>query len=337
MGGLQNAKLAGRGALAPLAIVVLLVAGCAETGTPDRSPSVASADIKSKGRFKIGKPYQIKGVWYYPGFDHDYEEVGIASWYGEYFHGRATANGEIYNMDDLTAAHATLPLPSIVRVTNLENNKSLELRVNDRGPFHDGRVIDVSRRAAQVLGFERTGTTPVKVEILADKSRRAAEEAHGGPLPPELANPTLAATGPRSSAPPAVALVADSGDVDRVKAPIAIAAPVSPPQRAPAPVVVAAPTVPMPGAKPIIAKAEPVTASSGRLFVQAGAFSEKRNAERVRSDLSSIGPADIAPARITGHSLFRVRVGPVRSNAEADRLLSQVVRAGYRSSKIVAD
>jgi rare lipoprotein A len=93
----------------------------------------------------------------------------------------------------------------------------------------------------------------------------------------------------------------------------------------------------MPGAKPIIAKAEPVTASSGRLFVQAGAFSEKRNAERVRSDLSSIGPADIAPARITGHSLFRVRVGPVRSNAEADRLLSQVVRAGYRSSKIVAD
>src|SRR5262249_28723391 len=98
------------------------------------------------GLYKVGAPYQVGGVWYYPNVDYSYVETGIASWYGEDFHGGATANGEIYDMNALTAAHRTLPMPSMVRVTDLENGRQIVLRVNDRGPFVNNRIIDVSRR-----------------------------------------------------------------------------------------------------------------------------------------------------------------------------------------------
>jgi rare lipoprotein A len=117
---------------------------------------------------KIGAPYQIDGVWYYPREDPHYDKVGIASWYGPGFDGKPTATGEIYDMNALTAAHTTLPLPTNVEVTNLENGRSLVLRVNDRGPFVGDRVIDVSRRAAQLLGFFQQGTTQVRVRALPD-------------------------------------------------------------------------------------------------------------------------------------------------------------------------
>ena len=112
--------------------------------------------------------------WYYPQVDYDYVEAGVASWYGPGFHGRSTANGEQYDMNGLTAAHRTLPMPSIVRVTNLENGRSIKLRVNDRGPFVGNRVIRRFRRAAQLLGFYMTGTAPVRVEIVADESKQLA-------------------------------------------------------------------------------------------------------------------------------------------------------------------
>lgn len=118
------------------------------------------------GYYKIGAPYKIYDVLYEPKNYEDFEEVGTASWYGDYFHGKKTANGEIYNMRDLTAAHPTLPLPSLVRVTNMRNNKSAIVRVNDRGPFAKDRIIDVSQRAAEVLDFRSYGTTEVKVEFL---------------------------------------------------------------------------------------------------------------------------------------------------------------------------
>ena len=103
--------------------------------------------------YKVGDPYKIQGIWYYPAEDYEYEETGIASWYGAQFHGRRTANGGIYDMNALTAAHRTLPMPSYVRVTNLENGRSLILKVNDRGPFARNRIIDISRRGSQLLGF----------------------------------------------------------------------------------------------------------------------------------------------------------------------------------------
>ncbi len=132
---------------------------------------------RAKGIYKVGDPYQIQGVWYYPAEDWNYNETGIASFYGGErsgtdFHGKLTANGELYDMNSLTAAHTTLPMPSLVRVTNIENGRSIVLRVNDRGPFVRGRIIDVSRRAAQLLGFEGQGTARVKVELMAEESRQ---------------------------------------------------------------------------------------------------------------------------------------------------------------------
>lgn len=119
-----------------------------------------------RGHYKIGNPYQVFGVSYFPQNYDDFEEIGVASWYGDDFHGRLTANGEIYNMDDMTAAHPTLPLPSMVKVTNLQNGKSAIVRVNDRGPFAKSRIIDVSEKAAFALGFRDRGTTEVKIELL---------------------------------------------------------------------------------------------------------------------------------------------------------------------------
>ncbi len=118
------------------------------------------------GRDQLGKPYQVRGKWYYPKEDRNYAKVGLASWYGDAFHGRLTANGEVYDMTHLTAAHPTMPLPSYARVTNLETGSSVIVRVNDRGPYHEGRIIDVSERAAEMLDYAKVGTAKVKVEYV---------------------------------------------------------------------------------------------------------------------------------------------------------------------------
>ncbi|MFZ9181381.1 MAG: septal ring lytic transglycosylase RlpA family protein [Rickettsiales bacterium] len=128
------------------------------------------------GHFKIGKPYTAFGVSYTPQDYESFEEIGTASWYGSDFHGKKTANGEIYNMGDLTAAHPTLPLPSLIKITNLSNGKTQILRVNDRGPFAKNRIIDVSERAAELLGFKGKGTTQVKVELLRDDTDQLLEK-----------------------------------------------------------------------------------------------------------------------------------------------------------------
>ncbi|WP_375650274.1 septal ring lytic transglycosylase RlpA family protein [Bartonella sp. OT172YNZD] len=126
------------------------------------------SEEKKRGRAIVGKPYQIKGKWYYPQNDPTYKRVGEASWYGSDFHGRLTANGEIYDMNLLTAAHPTMPLPSYARVTNLKNGSSIIVRVNDRGPFMKDRIIDLSRQAAAILGYVDRGVADVKVEYIAE-------------------------------------------------------------------------------------------------------------------------------------------------------------------------
>lgn len=118
------------------------------------------------GRDQLGKPYQVRGKWYYPKEDRHYAKVGLASWYGDAFHGRLTANGEVYDMTHLTAAHPTMPLPSYARVTNMKTGSSVIVRVNDRGPYHEGRIIDVSQRAAEMLDYANIGTAEVKVEYV---------------------------------------------------------------------------------------------------------------------------------------------------------------------------
>lgn len=141
-----------------------------------RSKNPKTYTISSDGGcYKVGNPYQIFGTWYYPKEDYTYSEVGTASWYGKDFHAKATANGEKYDMNTLTAAHRTLPMPSIVKVTNLENGRSVILRVNDRGPYAKNRIIDISSRGADILDFKKQGTAKVKVEVLAKESKALKE------------------------------------------------------------------------------------------------------------------------------------------------------------------
>ena len=137
-------------ALAALAVLACLFAAACATGGSERNPAAG-------GVYKVGQPYQVDGNWYYPQEDPLYDETGIASWYGKEFHGRRTANGEVFDAKLVTAAHKTLPMPTNVRITNLENGRQVVARVNDRGPFKASRLIDVSERAADLLGFKAKG------------------------------------------------------------------------------------------------------------------------------------------------------------------------------------
>jgi rare lipoprotein A len=169
--------------IAMVGFLLIEVAGCSS------SPSLP-------GVYKLGQPYQIDGRWYYPEYSPDYDRTGTASWYGEPFHGRPTANGEIFDRDVVTAAHPTLPLPSLVRVINLSNRRELVVRVNDRGPFVGDRIIDLSQEAARQLGFERQGITPVRVQFI-----RLAD-ARGNPPRPTIRQAQATTTGPGIEARP---------------------------------------------------------------------------------------------------------------------------------------
>jgi rare lipoprotein A len=137
-------------------------------GSSSNARVVAPGDPipKGGGTYRIGSAYTIGGRTYVPAEDHEYRAEGLASWYGEDFHGRQTANGEIFDMNSVSAAHATLPMPTYVRVTNLDNNRSVIVRVNDRGPYHADRIIDVSVKTAVMLGFYSTGVARVRVEYM---------------------------------------------------------------------------------------------------------------------------------------------------------------------------
>jgi rare lipoprotein A len=127
------------------------------------------------GSYMVGKPYQIAGKTYYPS-ERPYSSVGLASWYGSDFHGRKTANGEVFDRESISAAHPTIPLPSYARVTNLRNHRSMIVRVNDRGPYHGGRVMDVSQRVAEALDFHRVGTARVKVDYVGRASLAGSDD-----------------------------------------------------------------------------------------------------------------------------------------------------------------
>ena len=134
---------------------------------PAQSGPIAPRPIAPKAGGKgTDQPYQVGGIWYVPHDQPNYDEKGIASWYGDAFNMKATADGEVFDMDQLSAAHTTLPLPSMVEVTNLDNGRKLTVRVNDRGPFVGGRIIDLSHAAAQELGYERAGTAHVRVRYV---------------------------------------------------------------------------------------------------------------------------------------------------------------------------
>lgn len=151
-----------------LVILIFIVSSCST------SPFSYKNKNRYPGHYKIGRPYKIKNETYVPKADKSYSAIGMASWYGhgDGFHGKKTANGDRMSKHSLTAAHNTLPMPSMVRVTNLHNNKSAILMVNDRGPFSRKRIIDVSAKAAEALGFRRQGVAKVKVEYLHDHTMK---------------------------------------------------------------------------------------------------------------------------------------------------------------------
>ncbi|HWW49685.1 MAG TPA: septal ring lytic transglycosylase RlpA family protein [Xanthobacteraceae bacterium] len=220
VGGISASK-AGRALVA--AATCLVVANCSSAKFGSRvdpkygvssSPRVVKfgeAVPKGGGTYRVGKPYVVAGRTYTPRENPNYRAEGLASWYGDDFHGRLTANGEVFDMTSITAAHPTMPLPSYARVTNLRNGKSIVVRVNDRGPFHENRLIDVSNRAAKLLDFHANGVAPVRVEYVGRASLEGSDDRYlmatlrtGEPAPAPSAVRVASAAPfvPEMSAPP---------------------------------------------------------------------------------------------------------------------------------------
>ncbi|HEV2187567.1 MAG TPA: septal ring lytic transglycosylase RlpA family protein [Stellaceae bacterium] len=275
----------GRG-LIPVALLIaigVMLAGCGgmapqfSQGLGPRTPHPT---------YKIGGPYTVKGITYYPHVDYAYDQTGLASWYGEAFDGQYTANGEVFDLNQITAAHKTLPLPSIVEIVNLQNNRALRVRVNDRGPFVEGRVIDVSRRVAQLLGFERSGTAMVRVRILKDESLQAEAAAAQG----LISNGSAFAAAVPTPLPP----------------PLPLAAPR--PASAPAPVTLAAAAPP-----------------EKQIGAPATVYQEPPQ------------PQAAQPVHhfLVQSPLYRMEIGPVDTQDEANRALAQMIQSGYRDAHIV--
>ncbi len=342
----------------------LLLAGCAETqlvthaaksvGRPDQQqaralPPVSEPSGRGTGIYKVGNPYQINGVWYYPKEDPNYDETGIGSWYGEQFHGKATANGEVFDMNEVTAAHPTLPMPSLVRVTNLENGRSIVVRMNDRGPYVNSRVIDLSRRSAQLLGYDRQGTAKVRVQYLGP----APLAAGGGPLVAGGSDPNAAVASRRSDdadKPPVSASPRGTVQAEALPPPpgargrsaeVAQAASAGP---SPMQIVAAAntPQRTAPGVNPAAelakqdVKTEPVRGGRG-IYVQVGAFTQHENANRVAAQVSGHGPVNISSRIVNNQEFFRVRLGPFEQVSNADAVLQRMLNIGQSNARIVVD
>ncbi len=286
---------------------------------------------KGGGAYVTGSAYQVDGVWYQPREDLNYDRVGTASWYGELFHGRRTANGEIYDMDRLSAASPTLPLPVYARVTNLQNNRSIIVRVNDRGPYRSDRVIDLSRRSAEVLGFRDKGTAQVRVQYLG----RAPLNGDDSYERRYLASQGLAQFASRGSARETVevgSIIASRQPTAQVADPVRTPAP-------PQPMAQAELQLRWQASARLAATPSPRQASNrggaGRLLIQAGSFRSEDNAERARSVLGGIAPVEVAPIEVAGATMFRVRVGPFTDETAASSALARVTEAGYTGAKIV--
>lgn len=360
-----------------LSTALTVVAACTDNSQVFSSaaagPAKQNAVSGTAGYYKIGNPYQVGGLWYIPKEDYNYKEIGISSWYGPDFHNGITANGEVYDMHGLTAAHRTLPLPSIVRVTNLQNNRSLVLRVNDRGPFVNNRVIDVSKRAAQLLGFEEQGTTQVQVEILPEESKKLKEEllaaagkSSGSAGVPLAAEPAAAAQEPvakpknlgystnyprLANPPPALAatdapLVASASattsstaeyndwDEDMTQAQAQKTVVADTPKPAPAPKKQAEKKKPAPTKKTAPVKTAATVAPG--YYVQVGAFGSLENAEKMRAKVARFGSAVILPVTVNTKTLYRVRLGP-DSAKKALETMDKVTANGIADARLVEE
>jgi len=268
---------------------------------PDATPTLHTGPYKAN-------PYTVLGKTYFPLQESKtYVASGTASWYGTKFHGQNTANGEVYDLYGMSAAHKTLPLPSYVRVTNLDNNRSVILRVNDRGPFYSDRIIDLSYAAAKKLGYAEIGTARVKVEGIDPQQWWAAK---GRPAPLMLNEPQVA----QNSAP---VITASAGTIE---------------QWTPPPQQHASDTVPV----QISAKKNASAPASGQ-YLQVGAFANPDAAELLRSKLSGMVSAPVFISSIVRNqqTLHRVRLGPIGSPGEIQQVQNSVRLANLGSPSLV--
>jgi rare lipoprotein A len=287
-----------------VALAGLALAGCSWFGSSryDPNPQVYGLNDtvpEGGGRYKVGDPYVVDGQRFFPREQPDYDQSGIASWYGEYFHGRKTANGEWYDMNRLSAAHPTLPLPVYARVTNLENGRSLVVRVNDRGPFRRSRVIDLSKGAATQLGMVAQGTAPVRVTYIS----RA-------PLEGDVANMQTVDRGMSRLAPSRTAAAAQ-----------------------PWPAEAPADTGTVRRAGSALATGEGTARSPG-FYVQAASFTDQARAQGLADELAHLGSFQVLPAEVRGDTYFRVRLGPFASAREAESRRGELATNGLGEARV---
>lgn len=291
-----------------LACVLLIVSGVTLSGcSSKRDPfaGVGSPMYKGTGpvplgggRSVVGKPYSVAGLRFVPRADPTYDRKGVASWYGKQFHRRMTSNGEWFDMNHLTAAHTTMPLPSYAKVTNLENGMEVIVRVNDRGPFVGNRIIDMSKRSAEAIGFKEQGTAKVRVQYI-------------GPAPNDDTGPHLMAMNQELERGTPLRKMIAAADRNQGQMQVADAP-------------VAAETV-----------EQPVEAASqGDYFVQAGLFANPNNALRAKTRLSGLGPVLVTPVSNASGSFYRVSVGPM-PEASAMAALADVHAAGLPDARLV--
>jgi rare lipoprotein A len=319
---------------------------------------------KGGGRYHIGKPYKVKGNVYRPRENPDYSAVGLASWYGGAFHGRKTANGEIYDMGELTAAHPTLPLPSYARVTNLANNRSVVVRINDRGPFKKGRIIDVSATVAEMLDFKRVGTAKVKVEYVGKArmdglDRQMLVSSYKGPN--DFGHDTLFASNVTrtpdkivvaSLTPPKSRKVRTGIDrsIDLFGAQRLDAAPVVAPAFLPAsfdgedplgPLILRtgfetsyAPTDRFSGAQAAVA--EVAAAGDRAAIIQIGTFGERANAKRIGERFAAYGRVVTQEKLAADRTLYSVRVVVDKARVRPETVIGAANAAGLADAFLVS-
>lgn len=302
-----------------LGLTLVAVTGCAELelGATAYKGVVGPSQ---QGTFKVGKPYSVMGRTYYPQETYSYTETGIASWYGPGFHGKRTASGEKFDQNELTAAHRTLQMPSLVRVTNLDNGRSVVVRVNDRGPFSRGRVIDVSEKAAQLLGMKGTGTAKVKLELMAEESKMLAAAAKQGQSTKGME--TTLAMGQPAAVQPATYQTASVPGVYAEPLQQTAAASNIPVHVNPSGIVYPDPVVTQTAVTPT------------SIYVQAGAFGQYDNAQRLSQKLSAFGQTKIETTQKGGMTLYRVRIGPLDTVPTADTVLRRVLASGHADALI---
>ena len=287
-----------RNILAVMALIMLSACAEIELASHVAKQFPIPDEKKPTGYYKVGTPYKIKGQWYRPKERFNYTQTGMASWYGPNFHGKQTANGEIFDMYEMTAAHKTLQMPSMVKVTNLENGREVVVRINDRGPYAKGRIIDLSKRAADELGFKGQGTARVKIEVIPEASRRVAMMAQDG----QSTRGTELAYNRRI------------------------------PQYERQPIRQALNSVPAPAAKPT-----PTQPSATGIYVQAGAFGNQASAQRFASTLDSFAKTNVHLASPEAGSLYKVRLGPFADRKSAEVIMAALHQNGQGQAFLVTN